>query len=62
MLKLIIVIDALDKCEREGDINTILLLLAQVRQVALVSLRVFVISRPELPVRLGFKNISGGAY
>jgi hypothetical protein len=62
MLKLVIVIDALDECEREGDINTILLLLAQVRQVASVSLRVFVTSRPELPVRLGFKNISGGAY
>jgi hypothetical protein len=29
MLKLVIVIDALDKCEREGDINTILFLLAQ---------------------------------
>ncbi len=62
MLSLVIVIDALDECEREGDINTILLLLAQVRQVASVSLRLFVTSRPELPVRLGFKNISGVAY
>lgn len=62
MLRLIIVIDALDECEREGDINTILLLLAQVRHVASVSLRVFVTSRPELPIRLGFKNMSGVAY
>jgi NACHT domain len=62
MLRLIIVIDALDECEREGDINTILLLLAQVRQVASVSLGIFVTSRPELPVRLGFKDISEGAY
>ena len=62
MLRLVIVIDALDECEREGDISTILRLLAQVRQVASVSLRIFVTSRPELPVRLGFMKISGEAH
>lgn len=62
MPRLVIVIDALDECEREGDINIILLLLAQVRQITSVSLRIFVTSRPELPVRLGFKNIPRGVY
>jgi hypothetical protein len=59
---LVIVVDALDECEREGDIRNILHLLAQAYNVASVSLRVFVTSRPELPVRLGFKNISGTVY
>ena len=62
MPTLVIVIDALDECEREGDIRNILHLLAHARNVASVSLRVFVTSRPELPVRLGFKNISGTVY
>jgi hypothetical protein len=62
MPTLVVVIDALDECEREGDIRNILHLLAQARNVASVSLRVFVTSRPELPVRLGFKNISGTVY
>jgi hypothetical protein len=60
--RFIMVIDALDECEREGDIRNILHLLSQFQNVASMGLRVFVTSRPELPVRLGFKNISGGLY
>ena len=60
--KLVIVIDALDECEREGDIKTILYLLSQIRHVRSFSLRIFVTSRPELPIRLGFKDMSGGTY
>jgi NACHT domain len=62
MLRLLLVIDALDECENEGDIRIILYLLAQFQSVASVSLRVFVTSRPETPIRLGFKAISGGSY
>jgi hypothetical protein len=66
-LRLVMVIDALDECERDGDIRdgdirNILHLLARFQSVASVSLRVFVTSRLELPVRLGFKSISGGSY
>jgi hypothetical protein len=57
-----IVIDALDECEREGDIKNILYLLAQVQHITSVRVRVLITSRPELPVRLGFKKISGTAY
>jgi hypothetical protein len=59
--RLVIVVDALDECEREGDIRTILLLLSRLRDVT-SCLRIFVTSRPELPIRLGFKNMEGSTY
>jgi hypothetical protein len=55
---LIIVIDALDECEKEKDIREILRLLATARDVRPICLRIFVTSRPELPIRLGFAEIS----
>ncbi|KAF2177552.1 vegetative incompatibility protein HET-E-1 [Zopfia rhizophila CBS 207.26] len=58
----IIVIDALDECEREQDIRAILQLLARTKDIKLVSLRVLVTSRPELPIRLGFKQMPNGTY
>ena len=59
---LIIVIDALDECKRKEDIQVILQLLAQTKGLGPVSLRVFVTSRPDLPIRLSFKQISDGTY
>ena len=61
-LGLIIVIDALDECERKEDIQVILQLLARTKDLSPVSLRVFVTSRPDLPIRLGFKQMSDGTY
>jgi hypothetical protein len=60
--KLVIVIDALDECERGGDIRTILHLLPQTQHVRSVYLRFFVASRPELPIRLGLKDMPEGTY
>ncbi|KAI9834042.1 MAG: hypothetical protein M1819_003327 [Sarea resinae] len=60
--RLVIVVDALDECDREEDVRTILLLLSQLRDVTSVCLRVFMTSRPELPIRLGFKNIKGDTF
>jgi len=54
----VVVIDALDECERDEDIKTILLLLSRVQQIRSVRLRVFVTSRPELPIRLGFEKLA----
>lgn len=51
-------IDALDECEREEDIQVILQLLPRVQESSSVCLRIFVTSRPELPIRLGFKQIA----
>jgi hypothetical protein len=55
---LILVIDALDECEHQNDIRVILGLLAETKDLNAVQLRVFVTSRPETPIRLGFRDIS----
>ena len=59
---IILVIDALDECEREGDVRTILSLLASTQQLGSVGLRVFLTSRPELPIRVGFAQMSAEAH
>jgi hypothetical protein len=58
----IVVIDALDECEQEQDIRTILQLLAQTKDIRLMPLRIVVTSRPELHIRLGFKKMPNGTY
>lgn len=56
--RLVIVIDALDECDNDDDIKVILQILPRVLESKCVQLRIFVTSRPELPIRLGFKDIS----
>jgi len=58
----VVVIDALDECDSAESIKTTLLLLSQINAVTSIRLRVFVTSRPELPVELGFKTISGDLH
>ncbi|EDU43562.1 vegetative incompatibility protein HET-E-1 [Pyrenophora tritici-repentis Pt-1C-BFP] len=58
----VIVIDALDECEREEDIRAILQLLAKTKHVQPVPLRIVVTSRPELHIRLGFQAMPNGTY
>lgn len=57
--RVVLVIDALDECERDDDIRVIIRLLSQARALSSVRLRTFVTSRPELPIRLGFNDING---
>lgn len=52
-----IVIDALDECEDDKDIRAIIQLLPQMQATKRIQLRVFITSRPELPVQLGFENV-----
>jgi len=59
---LLIVIDALDECEPDDDIRVILQLLSRMRDLKSVSLRVFVTSRPELHIRLGFKRLPDSTF
>jgi hypothetical protein len=54
----VLVIDALDECDNGESIKTTLLLLSRVEAITSIRLRIFVTSRPELPVELGFKDIS----
>ena len=51
------IIDALDKCDNEGHVRTILQLLAEARLLTTVRLRVFLTSRPEVPIRHGIRAI-----
>jgi hypothetical protein len=62
VLTRVVIIDALDECEREQDIRTILQLLAEKRDLQPVPLRIVVTSRPELHIRLGFKEMPNGTY
>jgi hypothetical protein len=58
----IIVVDALDECEQEQDIRVILQLLARTKDIQPIPLRILVTSRPELHIRLGFKEMPNGTY
>ncbi|KAL4912441.1 hypothetical protein BDW62DRAFT_206493 [Aspergillus aurantiobrunneus] len=53
--KMVIVIDALDECE-EDDTRVLLQLLPQLQKSESIHLRIFLTSRPELPIRHGFKQ------
>ena len=55
---IILVIDALDECEDEQDARLIIRLFSQARDLntQAVQMRIFVTSRPETPIRLGFRN------
>ncbi|TAQ83564.1 hypothetical protein B7494_g8112 [Chlorociboria aeruginascens] len=54
---IVIVVDALDECDQEKDVKTIIRLFSEVKHAA--QLRFFLTSRPELPIRLGFRDIRG---
>ncbi|KAF7528447.1 hypothetical protein PCG10_000291 [Penicillium crustosum] len=59
---LVIVIDALDECESENDIRVILQLMPHLQESKTVQIRVFLTSRPELPIRLGFSKMANQDY
>ncbi|KAF1937030.1 hypothetical protein EJ02DRAFT_306486, partial [Clathrospora elynae] len=58
----VVVIDALDECEREHDVRAILQLLAKTKDIRPVPLRIIVTSRPDLHIRLGFTEMLNGTY
>ncbi|KAH8710111.1 hypothetical protein GQ44DRAFT_776770 [Phaeosphaeriaceae sp. PMI808] len=55
----VIVVDALDECDALEHIRLVIQLLSQVKRFTSIRLRFFLTSRPELPIRLGFNDISG---
>lgn len=59
---LAIVIDALDECEDEDDVRWILRLLPQITGLPNLQLRILVTSRPETPIRLGFRSMLQDAH
>jgi hypothetical protein len=58
-LPLILVIDALDECDGDKDVQVILELVGEAKSLKSVQLRIFLTSRPETPIRLGFRNMPG---
>ncbi|KAK4220852.1 hypothetical protein QBC38DRAFT_550409, partial [Podospora fimiseda] len=54
-----IVIDALDECDGDKDVETIIAQLSRANDLRSVRVKIFITSRPELPIRLGFKNVQG---
>lgn len=58
----ILVVDALDECEDEKNIRIILQLLAEVQSSETVRLRVFLTSRPEVPIRNGFIQMADAKH
>ncbi|GLA13523.1 hypothetical protein AnigIFM62618_010512 [Aspergillus niger] len=58
----VIVIDALDECEREEDVEIILDLLPKVEKATNMTIRFFLTSRPEIPIRFGFDQIDKSKY
>jgi nucleoside phosphorylase len=58
----VIVIDALDECEHDQDVRNIIRLLPLLQKAKSVRLRIFLTSRPELPISLGFSEIADHEY
>ncbi|KAG7416015.1 Vegetative incompatibility protein HET-E-1 [Fusarium oxysporum f. sp. rapae] len=55
---IVMVIDALDECDQEADIRLLINIFSQAETLH-PYLRVFLTSRPELPIRLGFSEVQG---
>jgi hypothetical protein len=58
----IVVIDALDECDNDNDIQMIVQLLADARSLERVGLRVFLTSRPIVPIRHEFGQITDAEH
>lgn len=54
---LVIVLDALDECGNQDDIRLILRLLSSTKDLTTLKLRILLTSRPETPIRLGFRDM-----
>ncbi|MCJ1422935.1 hypothetical protein MMC29_000815 [Sticta canariensis] len=58
-LIIVFVFDALDECGPQDDVRKLIQLLAETKHLVAVQFRALVTSRPEIPIQLGFRAISG---
>jgi hypothetical protein len=58
----ILAVDALDECDDENNIQIILQLLAEARLVKTARLRIFLTSRPKIPIRYSFSQIPNAEH
>jgi WD40 repeat protein len=59
---LVVVLDAMDECDNNDDVSLLVRCLAAAVAVEHVNIRVFVTSRPDQPINLGFDGISTDAH
>ncbi|KAF1983183.1 purine and uridine phosphorylase [Aulographum hederae CBS 113979] len=57
-----LVVDALDECDNDKDIRIIVHLLAEAQSLKTARLRIFLTSRPEVPIRNGFVDVPDGDH
>ncbi|RYP58958.1 hypothetical protein DL771_011047 [Monosporascus sp. 5C6A] len=55
----IIIIDALDECESADDVKLLIRVFRRARTLRSAGLKIFLTSRPEIPIRLGHQVIEG---
>ena len=53
----VLVIDALDECDNNENIQIIIKLFGEARSLKTIRLRIFLTSRPETPIRYGFEEL-----
>ncbi|KAJ6256962.1 Vegetative incompatibility protein [Drechslerella dactyloides] len=58
----VLVVDALDECDHEQDQKLIISLLRRLKKIQAFDMRIFLTSRPEVQLREGFSELSGGTY
>jgi len=61
-IQLVVVIDARDEYDSMQDIQLILQLIAEAKDLATVQIKIFLTSRPEIPIFDGFRQLSGEVY
>jgi len=61
-IQLVVVIDALDECDSMQDIQLILQLIAEAKDLDTVRIKIFLTSRPEIPIFDGFRQLPGETY
>ena len=59
---ILVVIDALDECDREEDIQVILELLPQLKELTSVNWKLFLTSRPELSIHQSLKGMKDNEH
>ena len=58
----IVIVDTLDEYKKERDVKAIIDLWSRLAHLTTVRLKLFLTSRPELPIQLGFRNIFIAVY
>ncbi|KAG7284866.1 hypothetical protein NEMBOFW57_009481 [Staphylotrichum longicolle] len=59
---LIVVVDALDECDNDDDVSLLIRCMAAAVAVEHINIRVFVTSRPDQPISIGFNSIAAEAH